>query len=211
MNAHPYPTDLTDAAWGGIRPLLPPPQAGGRHREREMRAGVNARFYVVDGGSKWRRLPHESPTWPRGYWDCSPWRDSGDWQRLPDPLRAHVRQQAGQPPHPTAGCVDSQSLKTPARGGARGYDTGKNVKGRPRHLLVEPRGLLMAVLVTAASVSAPAGARRLCARLGGACKKLRRLWGDGGDRGQLGVWGSPQLRFVLRVTLRPAGATGFVL
>ena len=144
-------------------------------------------------------------------WYFSQWRDSGNWPRLHDTLRAQVRQQAGRHKPPTAGCVDSQSVKTTELGGARGSDKGKNVKGRKRHLLVETLGLLLAVVVTAASVSDPAGARRLFARLGGACKKRRRLWVDGGSWGQRVEWVSHHRRFVLRVTLRPEGAKGFVL
>ena len=179
MTATPYPTDLTAAAWDCIKDLLPPPKLGGRPRALERRAVVHAILYVVDGGIKWRRLPPAYPKWPSVYWYGRQGRDSGDWQRLYDTLRAHVRQQAGRHKPPTAGCLASQSGKTTELGGERGDDTGKNVTGRQRPVWVETLGFLLAVLVTAASVSDPAGARLLFARLGGACKKRRWLWGEG--------------------------------
>jgi putative transposase len=211
MNAKPYPTDLTDAEWDLIKELIPPAKPGGRHCEREMRAVVNTLFYVVEGGIKWRMLPHDFPNPNSVYWYFSQWRDSGDWQRLHDTLRAQVRQQAGRHKHPTAGCLDSPSVKTTELGGERGYDKGKNINGRKRHVLVDTLGLLLVVVVPAASMSDPQGARLLFFRLRRAGKKLRLIWVNGAYRGQLVAWVAQHLRFRLRVTLRPKGAQGFVL
>jgi len=153
-----------------------------------MRRVINAILYVVVGGIKWRMLPREYPNWKRVYHYFRQWRDRDTWQRLHDTLRARLRQHVGRHKHPTAGCMDSQSVKSMAIKGERGYDVGKQVNGRKRHLLVDTLGLVLAVVVTVASCSDPAGARRLFRRLGGACKKLRLIWVDGAYRGQLLEW-----------------------
>ena len=124
MNAKPAPPALTDAAWNCSKDLIPPPKPGGHPRTLDRRAVVHAIFYVVDGGIPWRMLPHAYPQWPSVSWDFSPWRASGDWQRLHDTLRAQVRHQEGRHTHPTAGARDRQSVTTTTLGGERGYESG---------------------------------------------------------------------------------------
>src|SRR5439155_1399906 len=138
-------------------------------------------------------------------------RDDGTWQRLHDRLRAQVRQRVGRHKHPTAGALDSQSVKTTQVARVRGYDSGKRVKGRKRHILVDTLGLLLAVVVTQASISDPAGAKLLLKRLGGACKKLRRVWVDGAYRGHLLEWVLLHFKFVLHPVLRCDGQKGFLV
>jgi len=147
------------------------------------------------GGIKWRMLPREYPKWKSVYHYFRQWRMSGDWQCLHDTLRAQVREQAGRHKHPTAGCLDSQSVKTTEIEGVRGYDAAKQITGHKRHLLVDTLGLLMLVVVTAASVQERDGARPVFKRLRGGCKKLRLIWVDGGYRGQLVSWVAEHLRF----------------
>ena len=176
-----------------------------------MRQVLNAILYIVVTGAQWRMLPKEYPKWQSVYHSFRNWRDDGTWQRLHDTLRAAVRRRAGRHKHPTAGCLDSQSVKTTQLRGIRGYDKAKNVNGRKRHILVDTMGLLLIVVVTAASTSDPAGARLLLARLGGACKKLRKVWVDGTYRGKLVDWVAEQFQFALEPVLRSDDVKGFVV
>jgi len=211
VNQRNYPSDLTDSQWNIIQELVPPAKFGGRPRSLDMRDVINGILYVVVGGIQWRMLPKEYPKWQSVYYYFRVWRDDGTWQRIHDTVRAMVRRRAGRHKHPTAGCLDSQSVKTTAVAGIRGYDKGKQVNGRKRHLLVDTLGLLMAVVVTAASVQDRDGAKLLVSRLPGACKKLRLIWVDGGYRGQLLDWVADRCRFRLQTVLRSDDQKGFVV
>jgi len=185
MSREPYPSDLTDAQWERIEPHVPKPKPGGRPATVDRREIVNAIFYLVREGITWRALPHDFPPYRTVYHYFRLWRDDGTWQTIHDALRDETRQAAGREPSPSAAIIDAQSVKTveqPAT--CRGYDGGKRVKGRKRHLAVDTLGLLLVVVVTAANVGDRTGARLVAGGLTHRFARLVTLFADAGYRSQ---------------------------
>jgi putative transposase len=146
-----YDTDLTDRQYALVKPFLPRPKRMGRP-PADLRAVLNAILYLVRSGCQWRLLPHDFPPWSTVHTWYRRWRKDGTWDRIHETLRRKARRQAGRNPGPRSSAADSQSVKTTPQGGVKGFDNGKKVKGRKRHIWVDSMGLLLAVMVTAADV-----------------------------------------------------------
>lgn len=199
MPTHPthYPTDLTEEEWNQLKSLVPAPKSGrgkrGRPIKLDRRSLLNAIFYVDRAGCAWRLLPSDFGPGQTVYGYFRQWSQDGTWTFMHDVLRDCGRKTEGRQVAPTAAIVDSQSVKTPDQAGARGYDAGKKVSGRKRHVAVDCLGLILARLITPAAVQDREAARPLIQALVRLYGRRQIIWADGGYLGALVHWGK-QLR-----------------
>ncbi len=199
-----YATDLSDAEWTVLAPLIPPPKAGGRPPKWTRRELLDGIFYVVRAGCQWRLLPREFPPWQTVYHYFRLWRLDGTWKELNATLREWERVRQGRDPQPSGCIMDSQSVRTTSAGGIRGYDGAKKLSGRKRHLLVDTGGLVLTATVHAADIQDRVGVPLVLTNAREAFPRLAHIWLDQGYTGSGRAWIEQKLGWEVEIVKRPS-------
>ena len=210
-----YPSDLSEAAWAVLEPLMPVRDRakGGAPRKYGDRLVLNGIFFVLRSGCQWRMIPRDLLPWDAAYRWYAAWRADGTWDLIHDALRAPVRVADGRDPAPSAGVLDAQSILTEEGGQARGYDAGKRTRGRKRHIVTDTLGLLLVVMVTSASVQDRHGGKAILQLLAARFSSIALIWADAGYANQIDsglvTWARTAASIVLQIVKRSDDVKGF--
>jgi putative transposase len=203
-----YPSDLTDAEWAILEPLIPPEKPGGRPREVDMRAVLNGIFYVLRAGCAWRMIPRDYPPKSTVYAYFARFRNEGGWEQIMARLRERCRVEAGREAAPSAGIIDSQSVRSTDRGGPHGYDGGKKLSGRKRHIFVDTTGLILQVVVHEADIQDRQGVPLLLEPIKGLFPRMKKGWLDQGYTGKGREWIKEQMGWEVEIVRHSWPARG---